>query len=83
MLCQLLENRRYLHRSFSFSENHLWHSDPQSAVMVHLRKAQVLKRKMAQLLDRVVGRDLAGADLLEKLANGFGVQRKAQYKKVA
>jgi hypothetical protein len=55
MLCQLLENRRYLRRSLLFSENHFWHADPQRAVMVHLRKPQIFEGKMAKLRDRIVG----------------------------
>jgi len=42
--------------------------------MIDLRETKIFKRKMPQTVDRVVGSELASADLLEQLADGFGVQ---------
>ncbi len=79
MLRQPLEDRCYLRRRFSFSENHFRHPDPECAVMIHFCKTQVFKGKMSKLLDGVVGRESAGAHLLKKFTNGFGVQSGSQF----
>jgi hypothetical protein len=42
--------------------------------MIHLGESQVFEGKMAQAFDGVVGRHLAGANLLQELANEFGIQ---------
>ncbi|HEV2470028.1 MAG TPA: hypothetical protein VGS78_12610 [Candidatus Sulfotelmatobacter sp.] len=42
--------------------------------MIDLRKAEIFKRKMPEAIDGIVRRDLALANLLEQLADGFGVQ---------
>jgi hypothetical protein len=64
-----------LHRGLAFSENDFGHAGTQGAVMIDLGEAEIFEREMAQARDRVVGRELALAHLLEKLADGFGVQK--------
>jgi hypothetical protein len=62
-----------LGRSFAFAENDLGHTDAQSAVVIDFGEAEIFKRQMAQAGDGIVGREFAFADLLEKLADRFGV----------
>ena len=45
-------------------------------MVIYLGEIQVFKRKMAQALDSIVRREFPLAYLLEKFANGFGVQKK-------
>ena len=42
--------------------------------MVDLGEAEILEGQVTQTRDRVVGREFARAHLLEKLADGVGVQ---------
>ena len=42
--------------------------------MIDFGEAEIFERHMAQASDGFVGCELALADLLEKLADGFGVQ---------
>src|SRR6266581_1610127 len=53
-------NLRHLLRSFTFSENHFGKTLTQSAVMIHLCKAEIFKWQMLQALDGFVRRELAG-----------------------
>jgi hypothetical protein len=76
--CQSLENLRDLRRSFPFGEDDLRHSDPNAPMMVHLGKAEVFKREMPHPGNRVVGRELAGADLIEELAESGGIHGSAK-----
>jgi hypothetical protein len=46
--------------------------------MIDFSEAEVFEGQMAEAGDGVVGREFAFADLLEKLANGFGVQESPQ-----
>src|SRR6476646_5603796 len=43
-------------------------------MVIHLGESKVLEGEMPQTLDSLVGRKLALADLLEKFADGIGVQ---------
>lgn len=43
-------------------------------MVIDFGESEIFEREMAEASNRVVGRDLAFAHLLEKLANGFGVQ---------
>ena len=43
-------------------------------MMIHLGKTEIFERKMPQAIDCLIGSELAFADLLEKLADGFSVQ---------
>ena len=63
---------------FPWPEDHFGHSVAQRAMVIHLGESQIFEWKMAQAVDRVVGRKLAPADLLEKFADGFGVQESTQ-----
>ena len=76
VLRQLPENSRHLCRRLSRSENHLRHSGPQRAVMVHFGKSQVFKGKMPEPVDGIVSREFARSYPLEKFANGLGVHEK-------
>jgi hypothetical protein len=42
-------------------------------MVVNLGKSQVFEREVAQAIDGGVGREFATANLLEELADGFGV----------
>lgn len=42
--------------------------------MIHLGETEIFEWQMPQTIDRLIGSELAFADLLEKLADGFGVQ---------
>jgi hypothetical protein len=44
-------------------------------MMVDFGEAEIFEGQMAQASDGIVGREFAVADLLEKLADRFGVQR--------
>ena len=44
-------------------------------MMIHLGKSQILKRQMAETVDGVIRGEFAGSNLLEQLADGFGVHR--------
>ena len=55
------------------AEDDFGHPHTERAVMVNFSEPQVFKWKMAQFSDSFVGRELSGADFLEKLADGFGV----------
>jgi hypothetical protein len=68
------ENACDLGGSFPLAQYHFRHSIAQGAVMIDLGESKILKWKMAQTIDRVVRRDRALANLLEKTADGFGVQ---------
>ena len=63
---QCLGDLLHLPHRFSLTENHFGHAVPQSPVMIHLRKPQILKRHMAQLIDRGVNRCRALAHLLQQ-----------------
>ena len=78
MLRQSGKNLRHLEWSFPLPKNHLRHSRSQRAMVIDLGEAQILKRQMAQLLHRLVRRNLSPPHLLEKFANGFRVQRSTQ-----
>jgi len=43
-------------------------------MVIDFREAEIFERKMPQAVDRVVGSERPAADLLEKFADGFGVQ---------
>jgi hypothetical protein len=75
VLRQFLKNRGHLHWGLSFAKDDLWHPDAYMAVMVHLRESQVFEWKVAQTLDRVIGRKLPGTYFCEQLANLCSVQR--------
>ena len=68
------EDRRHLRRSLALTENHFRHPVAQRAMVIHLGEPKVLEGKMPQALDPVVGRKLAPSHLLEKFADGIGVQ---------
>src|SRR6266704_2790251 len=53
-------NFRNLLRGLAFSENHFGKTLTQSAVMIHLCKAEIFKWQMLQALDGFVRRELAG-----------------------
>jgi hypothetical protein len=42
--------------------------------MIDFGEAEIFEGQMPEASDGIVGRELALADLLEKLADGFGVQ---------
>ncbi len=67
------KNSRHLRGSLAFSKDNFGHAGAQGAMMVDLGEAEVFERQMAQARDRVIGRELALAHLLEELADGFGV----------
>lgn len=68
------EDSGNLRRCLPFSENHFRHAGAQGAVMIDLREAEIFERKMTQASHGVVGSQLAFANLIKKLADGFGVQ---------
>jgi hypothetical protein len=74
VLGQAGKDSRDLGRRLAFSENDLRHAGPQSPMMIDFGEAEIFKRQMPHARDRVVGREHALADLLEKLADGFSVQ---------
>jgi len=74
MLGEPRKNPCDLRRSFPFSENDLGHSCAQRSVMIDFGESEIFERQMAQAIDCVVRGNLTFADLLEKLADGFGVQ---------
>lgn len=43
-------------------------------MVIDFGEAEIFKRQMPQAIDRVVGSESPSADLLEKFADGFGVQ---------
>jgi hypothetical protein len=43
-------------------------------MMIDFGEAEIFEGQMTQASDGIVGREFAFADLLEKLADGFGVQ---------
>jgi len=69
------EDRRHLRWGLAFSEDHLGHAGTKGAVMIHLGEAEVFERQVAQAGDGFVGSEFTFANLLEKSADGFGVQR--------
>src|ERR1700690_659173 len=81
MLRQSLKNCRHLRRSLPLSENHFRHAHAQGPGVIDLGKAEVFKGKMAELAHCVVRGDAAGADLREKLADGFGVHERSRWLK--
>jgi hypothetical protein len=62
-----------LRGSLAASENHFGESGAEGAVMIELGEAKVFKREMAQALERLVGRELAAADLLQEFAYGGNI----------
>jgi hypothetical protein len=44
-------------------------------MMIHLGEAKILKRQMAEAIHRVIRGEFSGSNLLEQLADGFGVHR--------
>jgi hypothetical protein len=72
------EDSRDLRRRLAFTEDDLRHTRAQGAMMIDFGEAEILEGQMAQASDRSVGREFAFADLLEKLADRFGVQRSTQ-----
>jgi hypothetical protein len=68
------EDSRDLRRSLALSEDDFGHAIAQSAVVIDFGESEILERQVAEAGDRVVGRQFAFADLLEKLADRFGVQ---------
>ena len=44
-------------------------------MVIHLGESEIFEWQMANALHRFVGRKLASAYLLEKFADGFGVQK--------
>lgn len=69
------EDSGNLRRCLPFSENHFRHACAQRAVMIDLSETEIFERKMTQARDGIVWSQLAFANLVKKLANGFGVQR--------
>jgi hypothetical protein len=67
------KNSCHLRRRLAFSEDDLGHAIAQGAVVIDFGETEIFKRQMAQAGDGIVGREFAVADLLEKLADGFGV----------
>ena len=57
-----------------FSQDDFRHAIAQRAVMVDFSESEIFEGQMAEASDGVVGREFAFADLLEKFADGFGVQ---------
>ena len=47
-------------------------------MMIHLGESEILKRQMAQPVDRIVGREFSLTHLLEQFADGFGVHSRRQ-----
>ena len=47
-------------------------------MVIELGESQIFEWKMANALDSLIGRKLAPADLLEKFADGIGVQGSTQ-----
>ena len=73
------ENSCDLRRGLAFSEDDFRHASAQGAVMIDFGEAEIFEGQMAQAGDGIVGREFALADLLEKLADGFGVQASTQH----
>jgi hypothetical protein len=69
------ENFCHLRRQLAFSENNLRHAGTQSAMMVDLGEANILEGQMPQASHRLVRRQFAFADLVEKFADGFSVHK--------
>ena len=78
MLRQPGEDGRHLRRSLSLPENHFRHPIAQRAMVIHLGESQVLEWQMPQAFNSLIGRKPAPADLLEKFADGIGVQGSTQ-----
>ena len=66
MSSQPREDLGHLRGSFALAEHDFWHALPKRSVMVELGEAQILKRKMAESLDSLVGGKLLGADFGEE-----------------
>ena len=62
---ELFENRRHLFRSFSGTEDDLGHSHAEMTVVIYFCESQVFKREVAKLLDGIIGREFAFANLFE------------------
>jgi hypothetical protein len=43
-------------------------------MMIDFGEAEIFERQVSKALNGVIGRELAFADFVEKLADGFGVQ---------
>ena len=59
-------------RSFSRPKDDFGHAHAQRAMMIHVGEAQVLERKMPQLLHCFVGRELASLYFGEQFLEGIG-----------
>ena len=58
-------------RCLALSKDHLGGALTQGAMMIDFREAEVLERKVTQLLHRFVGQDLFFSDLIKQLAETF------------
>ena len=56
------------------AQNDFGRTHSQCAMVVHLSESEVFERKMAQAFDSIVGREIPAADVIEKFADGVGVQ---------
>jgi hypothetical protein len=74
MLGQTKKYVRHLFRRFILPEDYFSHTRAQSAMVIHLGKAEIFKRQMTQTLHGLIRRESALAHLLEQFADGFGVQ---------
>ena len=59
-------------------EDHFRHSVTQGAMVIHFGESEIFKREMPQAIDCVIRRKFSRAHLLEKFADGIGVQGSTQ-----
>ena len=65
---------RHLGRSLARTENHFRHPVTQGAMVIQVGESQIFEGKMAQAVNRGVGRKLALSYLVEQFADGVSVQ---------
>ncbi len=65
MLGQAFKDRRHPRGSLPFSEDNLWHADPECAVVIDFGKFEVLKWQMSQTSNRLIGREFSIPHLME------------------
>jgi len=52
----------------------LRHAGAECTMVIDFSESEVFERKMAQAFDSIVGREIPAADVIEKFADGVGVQ---------
>ena len=79
VLHEARKNSSYLRRGLPFSQDHFGHAGTQSTMMIDFGEAEIFKGQMPEAIDGGVRSKRPAADLLEKFADGVGVQGAAQH----